>query len=116
MKIRWLDDTTGLNLKPTWEVENVVVHTLLNYKRIGEKGPGKHTTFLSIRCTPEQLRKLVEDYGEDIKMSLLGLEAIVLEPRKPLWVWNPPKGYEQSMKVGTYMAFEVFDEKENPNG
>lgn len=106
MIIRWLGDITGLDLKPTWEVEFARIHTVK--KMLHGDGKRRDTIVLYIKATPEQHRRLVLEFGEEnIPTTMLGLEVIVLEPGTILWTCHPPKGYEKSIKIGTYTAVEI---------
>lgn len=112
MKIRWLADTTGLNLKPTWEVKGIRVHTVP--KMLQPDGVTRKDTMVCyFICTPEQLRKLTDEYEKkNFSMGMLGLNVIVLEPNATLWTLHPPKGYESAIKGGTYHAFEIVEEED----
>lgn len=101
--IRWVS-RGGLELWPTWTVEQVLIHTIENTVN----GHRKLRTYLSIKTTPEQLEKLQKDYGRwNIPTCILGISAIELEPGAVLWEWRPPRGYEKSMPAQQYVGFEV---------
>lgn len=105
MKITWKHDTTGLDLKPSWECESAQVHWLDKYTCAD--GSIISTFVLHIRLTPAQSRKLQQDFPESVRFGMLGLEVLPLIPGQPIWVWKPPRGYENSIKPGTYMAFDI---------
>lgn len=111
MKIKWLGDTTGLNLHPTWEVKGIRVHTVP--KMLQPDGQTRADTMvLYIMTTAEQLRKLCADYEKkNINVGILGMNVIPLNPNAVLWRWLPPAGYEGSIKVETYTAFEIVEEE-----
>lgn len=107
IKIRWLGDTTGLDLKPEWEVSFARIHTVKNM--LHGNGKRRDTVVLYLNVNEKQYRRLVDEFGKNnIPSNILGLEVIVLdEPGRPLWIENPPKGYEKSIKVSTYTAMEI---------
>lgn len=112
IKITWKGDVTGLDLKPTWIVEEARIHTVKSMLQLdGETR--KDTLVLYVKVNEHQLRKLVDDYGKDnIPLSILGVQVINLEPNAILWAWKPPKGYEHIIKKADYTAFtiEAFEE------
>jgi hypothetical protein len=107
MIIRWTGDTTGLDLKPTWEVESVRIHTVNNM--LQPDGQTRAATMVAyFKMTADQIRKLIEEYGkESIPTNILGVNVIPLFPNAVLWTWYPPKGYIGTIKPGTYTSFEV---------
>lgn len=107
MFIRWLDDRTGLNLKPIWEIESALVHTIKRRDN-NERHEYVFVQLLVIRLSVEQMTKLVKDYGKDnVPLGMLGIPIFELIPDQPLWIWKPPAGYEDRIKVATYHAFEL---------
>lgn len=105
--VEWTGDITGLDLKPTWEVEEVSIHTVKNM--LQPDGKTKQDTLVAyFNMTSKQMNKLFNDYGRhSFSISVLGIDVIPLYPNAILWVWKAPKGYENAIKDGTYTAFRI---------
>ena len=103
MILTWKGDVEGLDLQPTWEIESAKIHWVPNFR-----GDQAATCVLVVSATQEQIAKLVRDYGkENIKVGILGLEALPIRFGQPVWKWTPPKGYEHRMRPAAYTAFEL---------
>jgi hypothetical protein len=110
MIITWIGDTTGLDLKPTWEVESAQVHLVRGF-RLPDGGMAD-TFVLHVRTTEDQMRMLRRDFGESISTGILGLGVLPIRPGYPVWTWNPPSGY--ALKPGNYTGFNITDGGHEP--
>lgn len=112
-QIRWLGDTTGIDLHPTWNIQKIRIHTVKNMLQPDETR--RDTLVLALLPNADEMRKLTDEFGkENVPLTMLGSIIIPLFPNAVLWTWNPPKGYEKSIRVATYTAFEIVDEKKKP--
>lgn len=104
IRITWLGDTTGLDLKATWDVQEVRLHTVKSM--LQPDGRTKADTIvLVVFISEKQWRKLIADYGKDnIGTNMVGCVIIPLFANAVLWTCNAPKGYEHVIKVATYTA------------
>lgn len=100
MLITWTKDLNGLELRPTWTVETIKVHTVHNYKM--PDGSRKDQIVLAVIMTKEQCEKIARDYG--VSFGLFPAYIVPLTTGGILWTWKSPT---PGVKDGVYTAFEV---------
>jgi len=106
MKITWLAPLVGLDLKPTWEVEHVRIHTVKDM--LQPDNTRRDTMVLAIKVNEKQYRKLVEEYGRaSIPVGMLSYAVIPLFPNAILWTMKSP-GY--GIPDADCTAFELTED------
>lgn len=102
MAVRVVWRGNRLDLRPTWIVEEVRIHTVKGYML--PDGTKKDTLVAYFKATVDQLTVLFKDYGKaNIGHGIFGINAIPLIPGAVLWRFNLPE-----FKVKEeYNAFEV---------
>lgn len=106
MRITWIGDDTGMDLRPVWLVESAQV---LLVKNLSRDGMILGNVFvLCVKATPEQTRALLSEFGAGIKVGILGLEVLPLIAGRPVWTWLPPPGYETRVKTHNFSGFELL--------
>lgn len=109
MKITWVSDTSGLELRPTWEVEKVCIHTVKNFFMFD--GTRKDQIVLCVFLTADQYISLVEEYGKhNFAPTIMGVYIIPLVPHAILWTWAPPPEYPR-LPTYQYTGFELTEDE-----